>query len=114
MPGLVCCKVPALQFHTAGSYLDLQSLEKITWDWRCLIRYKQEETLQQKKSASLILPKRRKFWNKIALNSFSGLFSTLGDKDLCWCKTFPDLSEDVTFSSYKEHLIILPLLNNKT
>lgn len=39
--------------------------------------------LAEKISASLILPKSRKFWNTIVLNSFSGLFSTLGDKGLC-------------------------------
>lgn len=57
--------------------------------------------LAEKNSASLILPKSRKFWNKIVSNSFSGLFSTLGDK------------EDATFSSYRDHLITLPLLNKK-
>lgn len=69
--------------------------------------------LAEKISASLILPKSRKFWNTIVLNSFSGLFSTLGDKGLCWCKAFPDFSEDSIFSSYREHLITLPLLNKK-
>lgn len=32
--------------------------------------------LAEKNSASLILPKCRKFWNEIVLNSFSRLFST--------------------------------------